>query len=252
MLEDSTCSFGSLEDRREIIDLLKGAFPRLEVTLANCVHREELNTSEVLKTANVDPFVDNDELILKREKELALFIRVLRGNTCEYFMVNNYCPILLFCEKEHLTHDQLDARIYTQKIAKDLTLDVLTNTKFLTSDDSIVRSKQEYLQPLPPRHQRHHSYSESTQHSGHYPNLNLGCLSDLTAIDFNMDRGGSLRRSNSMELIDTAKSNTGGSSKSRNTTNKRTNKQQTNKQINKQTNKQTIKQTNKQTNKLTN
>ena len=212
MIEQSTCSFGSLSDREEIIDLLKGAFPKMEVSLSSDPPREAFHTPEVSETAILDPPIDKDELILKREKELTLFIQILKSNTCGYFLVNKFCPMLLFCEKEHLTQDQLDARIYTQKIAKDLSLDVLTNADILTSNDSIVRSKQEYAQPLPLRHQRHHSYSESTQHSGQYPNLNLGCLADLTAIDFNMDRPSGLRRSNSMEFIDTAKSNPGRNS----------------------------------------
>ncbi|KAI6650938.1 hypothetical protein LOD99_5778 [Oopsacas minuta] len=207
------CSFGSLYDRQDLIELLRGAFPKLSVGLSTGNPDRDFDpfsTTKVSKTAILNSPIDNEELIRKREKELTLLIQLLKANTCQYFLANNYCPIMIFCEKEHLTKDQLDSRIYTQEIAKDLSFDVLQNADFLSSDDSIVRSKQDYTAPLLPRHQRPHSFSESYQNNSVFPNLNLSCLGDLTSIDFTIDKpGGGLRRSNSMEVMDSTKTTVG-------------------------------------------
>ena len=207
--EDSTFSFGSLVDREDLLDLIKGAFPKLNISSFTGSNSRLSGNKEVPETAIPDP-LDNEELIQKRAKELILIIQLIKANTCQYFLANNYCPMMIFCGKEHLTKDQLDARIYTQETAGELNLEVITTADFLNTDDAVVRSKQEHTQSSLQRHHRHHSFSESSQNTSLFPNLNLTNLSDLTAIDFGMDRGstGVLRRSNSMEVMDSNKGNT--------------------------------------------
>ena len=207
--EDSTFSFGSLVDREDLLDLLKGAFPKLNISSFTGSNGGLSKTEEVLETAIPDP-LDNEELIQKREKELIAIIQLIKANTCQYFLANNYCPMILFCGKEHLTKDQLDARIYTQETARELSLEVIKTADFLNTDDTVVRSKQANTQASLPRTHRHHSFSESSQNTSLFPNLNLTNLSDLTAIDFGMNGGntGGIRRSNSMEVMDTNKGST--------------------------------------------
>ena len=207
--EQSTFSFGSLVDRENLLELLRCAFPKLDISSFTGSNRGFSANKEVVETAIPDP-LDNEELVRKREEELILIIQLIKSNTCQYFLANNYCPMMIFCGKEHLTKDQLDARIYTQETARELNLEVIQSADFLHTSDAVVRSKQEQTNSSLQRHHRHHSFSESGQNTSLFPNLNLTNLSDLTAIDFGMDRGSTsvLRRSNSMEVMDSNKGNT--------------------------------------------
>ena len=206
VLEHETFSLGSLIDRQDIVDLLKGAFPKMEVSHSKAPPQGPLNqfqsTSSVSKTAIQDD-------ITKRKREALVMVELLKNNTCKYFLANFYCPMMLFCEKEHITQDQLDARVNEHTFTKNTTSNELgteETAKFVTLEETVVKSKQEFSYPILNRHVRHHSFSESST-AAH--NLNLSPLAGI--LDFDRGRGNAgIRKSNSMEHID--KSHTGDTS----------------------------------------
>lgn len=113
VLTDSAHSFVSIDDRDELFQLLKTAFPKLEIRfLSN--HSEPLNVvsnyfSDYVDKTTVTPSEENSNK--QKILDSIFVIEKMEKRSCRYYLENEFCPLLQFCGKDHYTQDQLNSRI---------------------------------------------------------------------------------------------------------------------------------------------